>query len=155
METSQVKLFKNLCDDVIEFETVEDFDNYYRKNKEMIDKISTRGLNQKFKIKNHHIGRLKNEITLYPLKQSKVKDNNIQSSLDIADESGLTLHQKLNQLQNRIKNLDENFAEFLDTFYDFINEQHQQKQQPKPMQQTFNQQLSKSINPQRFNTFGI
>ena len=85
MNDTEVKVFSNLCDDVIEFETVEDFDNYYRKNKELIDKLSTRGLNQKFKIKNHHIGRLKNEITLYPLKDSKTKKDNVPTSLDYAD----------------------------------------------------------------------
>lgn len=157
MDSTKVKVFANLCDDIIEFESVEDFDNYYRKNKEFIDQLSTRGLNQKFKIKNHHIGRLKNQITLYPLKQTKIANNTVPPSLDIADESGITLHEKLNSINNRLKNLEENFSEFINDFYDFLNEQSKQTKQQSmptmstPMQQ---QQINRTI-PSGFSTFGL
>ena len=59
MENIDVKVFKNLCDDIIEFETIDEFNNYYKINKAEIDKLSTRGINQKYKVKNHRIGREK------------------------------------------------------------------------------------------------
>ena len=122
MNDTKVKVFSNLCDDVIEFETVEDFDNYYRKNKELIDKLSTRGLNQKFKIKNHHIGRLKNEITLYPLKDSKTKKDNVPTSLDYADSTGVTIHEKLNRLNERFKKIESLLTSLLDALFNEQNE---------------------------------
>ena len=134
MNDTKVKVFSNLCDDIIEFETVEDFDNYYRKNKEMIDKLSTRGLNQKFKIKNHHIGRLKNEIMLYPLKASKTKTNNVQTSLDQADESGITIHEKLNRLNERLKKIESLMSSLLEAIFSEQNESTSQ-----PQYQTRNQ----------------
>lgn len=161
MDSTKVKVFANLCDDIIEFESVEDFDNYYRKNKDFIDQLSTRGLNQKFKIKNHHIGRLKNQITLYPLKQTKITNNTAPPSLDIADESGVTLHEKLNSINNRLKNLEENVLSLLDEMYEeilsFKNEQSKQTKQqsmptmPPSMQQ---QQINRTI-PSGFSTFGL
>ena len=122
MDNTKVKVFTNLCDDVIEFETVEDFDNYYRKNKEMVDNLSTRGLNQKFKIKGHHIGRLKNQITLYPLKESKIKSDNVQTSLDHADKNGITIHEKLNRLNERMKKIESLLTTLLDAIFNEQNE---------------------------------
>ena len=143
MNDTKVKVFSNLCDDVIEFETVEDFDNYYRKNKELIDKLSTRGLNQKFKIKNHHIGRLKNEITLYPLKDSKTKKDNVPTSLDYADSTGVTMHEKLNRLNERFKKIESLLTSLLDALFNEQNESNS------PIQSQFRNQAPANT---RFNT---
>ena len=134
MNDTKVKVFSNLCDDIVEFETVEDFDNYYRKNKELIDKLSTRGLNQKYKIKGHHIGRLKNEIMLYPLKESKIKDTNVQKSIDYADETGKTIHEKLNILNERFKKIEQLLATVFDAIFNEQNEplKHYTTNQPQP-----------------------
>lgn len=160
MDNTKVKVFTNLCDDVIEFETVEDFDNYYRKNKELVDNLSTRGLNQKFKIKGHHIGRLKNVITLYPLKQSKVKENDVQTTS--SNEENLIINEKLNSLNNRLKNIEENFLEFIDAFYDFLNDCKPQQPIQRPVQQQKSQQpMQRSMQPVHsmsqtgFSTFGL
>ena len=46
-----IKTFENLSDNVIEFETKQEFMRYYDQNKDMIDRMHTRGINSKFKIK--------------------------------------------------------------------------------------------------------
>ena len=79
MSSNDVTVFANLCDNVIELDTVDDFNNYYKLNKAEIDKISTRGLNQKYKIAGHKIGRLKGQIMLYPLKKSETQNSEVFS----------------------------------------------------------------------------
>ena len=48
--SDSIKIFQNLSDDVIEFESKEQFMNYYERNKKEIDEMKTRGINVKFKI---------------------------------------------------------------------------------------------------------
>lgn len=67
MSTETVEVFENIGDNIIEFETKEEFDRYYKKNKEFIDNMKTRGLNRKFIIKGFKIGRKKGNILLYPI----------------------------------------------------------------------------------------
>ena len=112
--------------------------------------MATRGLNVKFKINGFKIGRQKGNIILYPTKESKQTQTNNE---ELTDETGLTVHKKLNQIQLGIKNILESIDDLFEEISLLKNEQA--KQQPKPMPQTFNQQLSKSMQPQRFNTYGI
>ena len=68
--SEEVKVIANISDDVISFETKEEFLRYYNKNKESVDAIKTRGLNLKFKIEGYKIGRQKEKIVLIPTKIS-------------------------------------------------------------------------------------
>ena len=122
MENSSVKVFKNLCDDVIVFDTVDDFNNYYKLNKAEIDKLSTRGINQKYKVKNHRIGREKGLITLYPKKESNIIQQPQAPSLDVVDENGLTLHEKLNRLNNKLKNIENILNHLLNGIFEDQND---------------------------------
>ena len=61
-----IKVFNNLSDENLHFESKEEFDRYYKKNKEIIDKMSTRALNMKISIDGYKLGRLKKELTLFP-----------------------------------------------------------------------------------------
>ena len=149
MESSEVKVFQNLYDDVLHFESKEEFNRYYNKNKEAIDKMATRGMNVKFKIEGFKIGRQKGNIILYPTKDSKQTQTNNE---ELTDETGLNLHQKLNQIQIGIKNILEAIDDLFEEISLLKNEQSKPKPQPP---QTYNQQLSKSIQTQRFSTFGI
>ncbi len=69
-----IKTFENLSDNVIEFETKQEFMRYYDQNKDMIDKMHTRGINSKFKINGFKIGRKNKELILFPMKED-FKDN--------------------------------------------------------------------------------
>ena len=122
MENSSDKVFKNLCDDVIVFDTVDDFNNYYKLNKAEIDKLSTRGINQKYKVKSHRIGREKGNITLYPKKESSNIQQPQAPSLDVVDENGLTLHEKLNRLNNKLKNIENILNHLLNGIFEDQND---------------------------------
>ena len=142
MENIDVKVFKNLCDDIIEFETIDEFNNYYKINKAEIDKLSTRGINQKYKVKNHRIGREKGAITLFPLKQSSNIQHAPQPASDVVDENGISTHEKLNRLNSRLKNIENILNQLLEAIFENQND----TRQPIP---THSQQ------PSRFATYGM
>ena len=79
--SSEVKVFSNISDDPVSFETVQDFNRYYERNKEFVDSFSTRGLNKKFIITGYRIGRKKGEIILYPVqtqRETVPEENNFE-----------------------------------------------------------------------------
>ena len=109
---NSIKVFQNIGDNVICFDTKEDFMKHYNKNKETIDGMSTRGLNVKYKIEGFKIGRSKGEIILYPLKESKSKsdsetDLNLQQQSQPEIKNKLTIEEKLDYINRRIKKIEE------------------------------------------------
>lgn len=100
MEDS-IKVFENIGDNVLSFETKEDFMRYYNKNQNTIDSMSTRGLNRKFKISGFKIGRLQGKIILYPLKETETKSEELDS------KTKLTINEKLDFMNRRLKKIEE------------------------------------------------
>ena len=78
-----IKTFENLSDNVIEFETKQEFMRYYDQNKDMIDRMHTRGINSKFKIKGFKIGRKNKELILFPMKEEFKDDQKDFPDLDL------------------------------------------------------------------------
>lgn len=113
---NSIKVFQNIGDNIICFDTKEDFMKHYNKNKETIDGMSTRGLNVKYKIEGFKIGRSKGEIILYPLKESKSKsdsesDLNMQAQTQPEIKSNkLSIEEKLDYINRRIKKIEEMLA---------------------------------------------
>ena len=66
--STEVDVYENLSDNVIVFDSKEEFIQYYRDNHVRIDAMATRGLNTKFKINGYKIGRKNGKITLMPCK---------------------------------------------------------------------------------------
>lgn len=148
--TDEVKIFSNISDDVIEFDDKDDFQRYYAKNKDYVDKFTTRGLNVKYKIPNYKIGRSHGVITLYPLKDSQQQSTSTQND---TDETGLTVHQKLNKLNGMIKNVLDQIEELNELIYDIKNEQQQQQQKTHQTTQPRPQIPIPNINNSRFSAY--
>ena len=72
-QTEQTKVFKYLYQNVTNFESKEEFDRFYLRNKEEIDKTSTNALNIKYKINGYRFGRKKGELLLFPVKKNEEK----------------------------------------------------------------------------------
>ena len=92
-------------DNVKEFNTKEEFINYYETHKSEIDKQSTCILNKKFKINNFHLGREKGKLKLIPLNLYRPSeyqvnhDNNlINIKIDAINEQVIALNQKIDTL---------------------------------------------------------
>lgn len=114
MSTETVEVFENIGDNIIEFETKEEFDRYYKKNKEFIDNMKTRGLNRKFIIKGFKIGRKKGNILLYPIDKKikqdiqEISDKNVVETennslnLDELEEIQTDIYKRLNNLHQRL-----------------------------------------------------
>ena len=99
MESTNVKLHQNYSDNPTEFESIDDFNNYYKINKADIDKLSTHAINLKYKVKNHRFGRKKGQLILFPSKLDGTQQQNTNS-----DE--LSIHEKLNRLNERFKKIE-------------------------------------------------
>ena len=106
--TEQITTCENLSDNVVEFETREEFTEYYEKNKEEIDKMATRGLNIKYKIPGYKIGRKKNIITFIPVKQEVEKETN-----DLQEEKLDVLITKVNRIEKNLKLLFDKLNEII------------------------------------------
>ena len=110
-----IKVFNNLSDENLHFESKEEFDRYYKKNKEIIDKMSTRALNMKITIDGYKLGRLKKELTLFPSngalgkrlgsinKQSSDQDQN--QNLEAESEENL-IEIKIDNMNERLKKIE-------------------------------------------------
>ena len=80
--SDEVKITKNISDDVINFENKEEFFKYYEEHKEDVDKMKTRGLNIKFKIPGFKIGRKKDELVLIQLKKTKEEKEQMMKEIE-------------------------------------------------------------------------
>lgn len=144
--TLELKVFTNLSDEVVNFETKDEFERYYNAHKDEIENMTTRGLNIKFRIDGYKIGRIKGKLTLYPLKSSQQTS---EFSQDFTDETGLTLHEKLNNLNMRLKTMEEKLNSFYKSFSNIKNNERDSNDESRTSRTI--PQYSQS----RFSTFGV
>ena len=104
MSTENITVFENLSDNIITFESKEQFMRYYDKNKDTIDNMATRGLNTKFKIDGYKIGRKNKKLILFPMKQSII-ENQTEITEDNSEEFN-NLHIKLDILTDKINKIE-------------------------------------------------
>lgn len=100
--SSEVKVFSNISDDPVSFETVQDFNRYYERNKEFVDSFSTRGLNKKFIITGYRIGRKKGEIILYPVqnvRERSPEENPSSTDLGMIEEKIDSMNERLKKIE--------------------------------------------------------
>ena len=98
--SESIKVFQNLYDEVIEFESKEQFMNYYERNKSKIDAMKTRGINVKFKIPGYRIGRKQNQILLFPTEKKEDDEKEENQNLD-------EINEKLNLMNKRLKKIED------------------------------------------------
>ena len=101
--SDSIKIFQNLSDDVIEFESKEQFMNYYERNKKEIDEMKTRGINVKFKIPGYKIGRKNNNLILIPTANEGQSDKGVEK--DITQLT--TIDSKLDVINRRLIKIEE------------------------------------------------
>ena len=100
--SNEIKVFENISDNPISFETKEDFNRYYERNKESVDTYSTRGLNKKFIITGYRIGRKKGEIILYPVQIPRESSPTFEQRFE--DRS--MLNEKIDSMNERLKKIE-------------------------------------------------
>lgn len=72
--------------EVLEFETKQDFNNYYKEHQQELDELKTKELNNKFKVVGHKIIRNKGKITFRRIKETKNSSDSDNSELNINNE---------------------------------------------------------------------
>ena len=115
--SDSIKVFNNLSDENLHFESKEEFDRYYKKNKETIDKMSTRALNRKISIDGYKLGRLKKELTLFPSngalgkRLGAISDAELnQTSENSIEQDNSMIEIKLDNISERLKKLEQMFS---------------------------------------------
>ena len=101
-----ISVVKRASDDVKEFNTKEEFMNYYETHKTEIDKQSTCILNKKFKINGFHLGREKKQLKLIPLNLYR------PSEYQVNQENNL-INIKIDALNAKIDNLSKQLSQLL------------------------------------------
>ena len=77
---NDIKVIEPISKHTKEFDTVDEFNLYYNKNKEEMDKLTTHKLNKLYLIKGYRITRIKNVLSLKKMKQNSQYD--IDNELD-------------------------------------------------------------------------
>ena len=93
-----IDVVKRASDDVKEFQSKEEFINYYETHKNEIDKQSTCILNKKFKISGFHLGREKKQLKLIPLNLYRPSQYQINQENNLINIKIDALNQKIDAL---------------------------------------------------------
>lgn len=116
-----MSVYRKISDDVIEFDSCDDFLAYYKKNPVTIDEMKTRGLNMKYKIPNYKIGRKNDKIILLPINKTESESHH--------DENKTNNEEKILELEERISTLEQIIKQILQQ-----NRNPNQTQSQPPMQ---------------------
>ena len=87
--------------EVIEFETKQDFNDYYKEHQKELDELKTKELNDKFKIEGFKIIRNKGKIAFRKIKETKTKNESSESE---NSEIQKTVSDILNEVNNKCDN---------------------------------------------------
>ena len=98
-----LKIIKPVEKYLKEFESPEEFNVFYAKNKDDIDSQTTHKLNKQYHIKGYVITKIKGELCL---KKPWMKKNNNQSSVEMSSQMG--------SLESRVKRLEETVNKIID-----------------------------------------
>lgn len=83
-----IEVSQTLSDNAMDFESISDFNKYYQKHQELVDSMTTRGLNIKYRISGYKLGRKKTKL------QFIANDKNIGESCEIEE-----LERKIDELR--------------------------------------------------------
>jgi CRISPR/Cas system CSM-associated protein Csm2 small subunit len=89
-----------------EFETKEDFDNFWREHSDEYDQFSTKQLNKLFKVKDYKISRIKGEITLKAERKKMSPFERFATTKEVRDYVKSLLVRIVEQMIHTIQQLD-------------------------------------------------
>lgn len=112
---NDIKVIEPISKHTKEFDTVDEFNLYYNKNKEEMDKLTTHKLNKLYLIKGYRITRIKNVLSLKKMKQ------NSQYEIDLGNELD-ELKKEIQQIRE-ITKLVEPMKETINNIIHFLNPQ--------------------------------
>ena len=131
-------VIQNVSDNVINFNSKDEFLTYYHNNREEVNSIKTRGLNLKYKINGFKIGRQKGKIVLIPLKESPQPESKPES--DLNSEIMLLLE----SIGEGIKKINENVDILLDQRFNALKPEMKQPSQFRSLN-GYGEYLNKSL----------
>lgn len=112
---SEIKVLEPVKNVIKEFDTPDEFNIYYMKNKDEIDKLTTHKLNKMFKIDGYRITRIQGTLMLRTDYAAKKRLN----KLEIRKESGSN-EPEMKELSDRIDELQSEYDEIKDRMNQLI-----------------------------------
>lgn len=110
--------------EVVEFETKQDFNDYYKEHQKELDELKTKELNNKFKVVGHKIIRNKGKIAFRKIKsQDELIKNSSDTDNSQNDNSNINKEQKNDDIINILKDLKTKLNNEFDNIIKSMNEQ--------------------------------
>ena len=100
-----IEIVKRCSNDVKEFNSKEDFINYYDNHRTELDALSTCMLNKKFKIDGYHLGRSNKQLKLIPLNLYRPSEYQVNHDNNIVNMKIDVLNQKIDNLTKMLNQL--------------------------------------------------
>ena len=91
------------------FKTIDEFNNWYLKNKSEVDEYTTHKLNKMYNVEGYRITRIKGSLCL---KKVIPKHNNETS--ETCDERSIQMHEQIVSMKNEIQSLKKSIKEIID-----------------------------------------
>ncbi|KAK8883216.1 hypothetical protein M9Y10_045867 [Tritrichomonas musculus] len=101
----EIKVLEPVKNCIKEFDTPDDFNIYYMKNKDEIDKLTTHKLNKMFKIAGYRKTRIKGSLMLRTDYASKKKNDKQASSVDELRDRIDVLQREYDEIKDRMNQL--------------------------------------------------
>ena len=100
-----ISIVKRGSDDVREFNSKEDFINYYDNHRTELDQLSTCMLNKKFKIEGYHLSRSNKQLKLIPLNLYRPSEYQVNQENNMISMKIDVLNQKIDNLTKLLRQL--------------------------------------------------
>ena len=100
-----IGIVERASENMKEFQTKEEFINYYELHKTELDALSTCMLNKKFKIAGYHLGREKKQLKLIPLNLYRPSEYQVNQENNLINIKIDAICERINALNTKIDNL--------------------------------------------------
>lgn len=109
-----IKIIEPISKYIKEFDTVDEFNLFYTKNKEEIDNITTHKLNKLYHIKGYRITKIKNVLMLKKNKDDtsscEVDNDEVDNEIQKINDEIKTIKQTINTIIEYLHSLSTNFV---------------------------------------------
>lgn len=92
------------------FKTIDEFNNWYLKNKSEVDEYTTHKLNKMYNVEGYRITRIKGSLCL----KKVVPKHNNETSETCDEQSSTQMHEQIISMKNEIQSLKKSIKEIID-----------------------------------------
>ena len=99
------------------FKTIDEFNNWYLKNKSEVDEYTTHKLNKMYNVEGYRITRIKGSLCL----KKVIPKHNNETSETCDERSSIQMHEQIISMKNEIQSLKKSIKEIIDYLNNNVN----------------------------------